>query len=180
MSHPAQRPVEKPSQGVRRVPSHLEILINPLYLFRSAGPRLPARVLSDSKLRGAFRRLRVWALGYVLSSALLVAAAVTIPLSEDDGGRLGIVLRSAGMAVVALVIFWLASMSQRGSRNAFRYLRVLACLESVGFVVVSLVIPGDPTEIKIAKAVIGVLAIGTAVASLSPTIGRAFKAPTDQ
>jgi len=180
MSYPGQPPVRTPDQGARRVPSHLEILINPLFLFRSAGRRLPARLLSDPKLKSAFRRLRIWALGYVLSSVLLVAAAVTIPLSDDDGGRIGIVLRSAGMAVVALVIFGLATMTQHGSRNAFRYIRVLACLESIGFVVVSLVIPGDPTEIKIAKAVIGVLAIGTAVASLSPTIGRAFKVPTDQ
>jgi hypothetical protein len=129
---------------------------------------VPEHRLRQQETRRAFQTLRRWALTYLATSVLALAAA--FPLTESIGAW----IRSAVVMLIAAVINVLVARSEEGHRRAYRILRVFAYLESLGFVVVALIVPGYPLWLRITQAVIGVFAVGTAVATSNIHLRRTF------
>lgn len=166
----------------RRSSPLLQLLGNPFWMLHSADGEnaagaAPAHLLRQPMVRRAFWRLKTAAFAYSLGGMAVLIMALLVPFGEDNASRLGVVIRAACVVLVAVVILVLSFVAARGSRSAYHYLRVFACLESFGIVVVSMVIPGDPVTLHVAKLVVGVLAILTAVTSFSPQIRRALMKP---
>lgn len=135
--------------------------------FLSSGQgTVPEHRLRQPDTRRAFHRLRRWALAYLATSMLALVAAF--------GTDVGVWIRCAVVVLIAAVVNLLLARAERGHRRAFRVLRVFAYLESLGFVAVALVVPGYPLWLRIAQAVIGVFAVGTAVATGDARLRRTF------
>ena len=136
---------------------------------------VPGHRLRQPDTRRGFRRLRRWALAYLATSVLALAAAFVV-LADDTGGAvIGVWIRCAVVVLIAAVVNVLLARAERGHRRAFGVLRVFAYLESLGFVMVALVVPGYPPWLRIAQAVIGVFALGTAVATGDARLRRTFE-----
>ena len=138
------------------------------------GGTVPEQRLRQPDTRQAFRTLRRWALAYLATSVLALIASFVLLIEDADGGVIGVWIRCAVVVLIAAVITVLLTRAERGHRRAYRVLRVFAYLESLGFVVVALVVPGYPPWLRIAQAVIGVFAVGTAVATTDGRLRRAF------
>lgn len=130
---------------------------------------VPEHRLRQPDTRRTFHRLRRWALAYLATSVLALAATFVMPV-----GDIGVWIRCAVVVLIAAVITVLVARAERGHRRAYRVLRVFAYLESLGFVVVALVVPGYPPWLRITQAVIGVFAVGTALATTDGRLRRAF------
>lgn len=147
------------------------------FLPMGRGTDVPEHQLRQPDTRRAFRRLRRWALAYLAASVLALAAAFVV-LADETGGAggalVGVWIRCAVVVLIAAVITVLVARAERGHRRAYRVLRVFAYLESLGFIVVALVVPGYPPWLRITQAVIGVFAVGTALATSDGRLRRAF------
>jgi hypothetical protein len=133
------------------------------------GGTVPDHRLRQPDTRRAFHTLRRWALAYLSASMLTLIASFV-----EDGGAIGVWIRCAVVVLIAAVINVLLARAERGHRRAYRVLRVFAYLESLGFIVVALIVPGYPPWLRIAQAVIGVFAVGTAVATTDARLRRTF------
>lgn len=136
---------------------------------------VPEHRLRQPDTRRAFHRLRRWALAYLATSVLALATAFVVLSDETGGAVIGVWIRCAVVVLIAAVINVLVARAERGHRRAYRVLRVFAYLESLGFVVVALVVPGYPPWLRITQAVIGVFAVGTALATSDGRLRRAFR-----
>jgi hypothetical protein len=130
---------------------------------------VPEHRLRQPDTRQAFHTLRKWALAYLSTSVLALTAAFVMLV-----GDIGVWIRCAVVVLIAAVINVLVARAEHGHRRAYQVLRVFAYLESLGFVVVALVVPGYPPWLRITQAVIGVFAVGTAIATSDGRLRRAF------
>lgn len=138
-----------------------------LSIFQSGGTagKVPAERLQQPEVRRAFRHLRLWALAYLAASGLALVAAFVVPHGGSVGSAIGVWIRCGVVTLIAGIIYVLAIRAQGGRQRAFRVLRVFVWLESIGFILVALIVPGYPLWLRIVTAVIGLLALGTALAS---------------
>lgn len=139
-----------------------------------AAGKVPAQRRQQPEARRAFRTLKAWSLAYLGVSVLVLAASVVVLQDADLGSAVGSWIRCGVVALIAAVIYALAVRAQGGQRRSYRVLRVFAWLESIGFLVVAVAVPGYPLWLRVASLVVGVFAIGTAVASGNRTIRAVF------
>lgn len=144
------------------------------FLPTGPGGTVPEHRLRTPDTRQAFHTLRRWALAYLSASVLALVASVVVLVEDVDGGVIGVWIRCAVVVLIAAVITVLLARAERGHRRAYRVLRVFAYLESLGFLVAALIVPGYPPWLRIAQAVIGVFAVGTAVSTTDVRLRRTF------
>ncbi|MFC4243200.1 hypothetical protein ACFOYW_07425 [Gryllotalpicola reticulitermitis] len=153
-------------------------LFNPLSIFklfrRGTGGTVPEQRMQAPEVRRAFRTLRGWALTYLITAALALVASFVIP-HASTGGTIGVWIRCGVVVLISAIIYALSLRAQRGHRSSYRTLRVFAWLESIGCILVALIVPGYPIWLRAATIVIGVFAVGTAVTAGSRRIRRAFE-----
>lgn len=140
---------------------------------RGATGTVPTDRLRQPDIRRAFGVLKVWAMAYLVASVLTLAAVFVVP-HGDTGEFAGVWIRCAVVVLIAGIIAVLAVRSEHGHRRAYRILRVFVYLESLGFILVALIVPGYPLWLRIAQGVIGLFAVGTAVATGNGPLRRAF------
>lgn len=147
-------------------------------IFEPAGAgtagKVPAERLQRPEVRRAFRVLKVWALAYLAASTLELVTAFAVPYDGSTGSAIGVWIRCSVVTLIAAVIYALAIVAQGGRRRAHRALRVFAWLESVGFILVALIVPGYPLWLRLTTLVVGVFAIGTAIAAGNRQLREAF------
>lgn len=145
-----------------------------LFGIGSDAGKVSADRLIQPAVRRAFRAVRVWAFVYLMASAIALIAAFLVPHGADGGSFIGTWVRCAVVALVAAVINVLAVAAQRGGRRSYGILRVFVWLESLGCVLVVLIVPNYPLWLRLATVVIGVFAVGTAVATSNHHLRGAF------
>lgn len=130
------------------------------------GPRpapVPEEVLGRPRNRAALHRTALLTGGYLLLSALTLAAVVVL---RDDSALVddAVWVRSCAVLLSALVTFVCARRAARGSRPAFRRLRILSTAMTVAIVVI-LAVPGSfPLWMKLDQAACGLLLAGVVLA----------------
>lgn len=139
-----------------------------------AAGKVPAQRLQQPEVHRAFRTLKSWSLAYLGVSVLVLAASFVVLQDASLGSAVGAWIRCGVVAVIAGIIYGLVVSAKRGQRRSYRILRVFAWLESLGFLVVAVVVPGYPLWLRITSLVVGVFAVATAVASGNRHIRAAF------
>ncbi|WP_033291771.1 hypothetical protein [Amycolatopsis jejuensis] len=148
------------------------ILGNHLFTRDGGTGSVPHRNLQQPHVRKAFRVLKGWNLAYLATSVLALIASFVLP--EPGGSAIGVWIRCGVVTLIAALIYFLTTRAGKGDRRAYRTLTVVAYLESIGFLVVALIVPGYPLWLRAAQIVVGVFAIGTALATSNRQLRQAF------
>ncbi|MBL7486965.1 hypothetical protein I6A60_34260 [Frankia sp. AgB1.9] len=130
----------------------------------AAAPRQPVADdrfdrFDDQRTRSALRAVRLLTGGYLTLSVLTMAAVVL--LRGHPSLVTGAVwTRTTIVTVSALLTFAFAAGTARGSRGAFRRLRIVSTVMVIAIVVI-VAIPGDfPMWLKIEQGACGLLLLG--------------------
>ena len=134
----------------------------------SATPVRPAAIadaeLNHPRTRTAFRTMKRLVGGYLAISVLTLLAIV---LMRNDAGAVNSAVWVRGIIVVvsAAVTFILTVRAARGSRPAYRRLRIISAVMVVAIAVI-IALPGTfPVWMKIEQAVCGLALLGVAMAA---------------
>jgi hypothetical protein len=122
----------------------------------------PSAALDRPRTAAAFRKIKLLAGGYLGISALAVVAIV---LLRHHPAEVNSAVWTHGILVAAsaLVVFGLAARAARGSRGAYRRLRISSAVIVVAIAVI-IALPGSfPLWMKAEQGVAGLLMIGVAV-----------------
>lgn len=126
------------------------------------GTSTPPAVLGRPRASAAFRKVKLLVGGYLGISALAVVAIV---LLRHHPAEVNSAVWTHGILVAAsaLVIFAIARRAARGSRSAYRRLRI-ASVAVVAAIAVIIALPGSfPLWMKAEQGVAGLFMIGVAV-----------------
>lgn len=119
----------------------------------------PVTGLQEANSRKALRLVRALLVGYLAVSVLTLAVVV---LLRDDASVVNPAVWIRGTIVAASSVLTLAfaAATARGSRGAYRRLRVITTVMPVAIVVI-IALPGTfPLWMKVEQAVCGVLLLG--------------------
>ena len=122
----------------------------------------PAAALDQPRTAAAFRKIKLLVGGYLGISALAVVAIV---LLRHHSAEVNSAVWTHGIIVAAsaLVAFAITVRAARGSRGAYRRLRVISAVVVVAIAVI-IALPGSfPLWMKAEQGVAGLLMIGVAV-----------------
>ena len=118
----------------------------------------PSAALDHPRTTAAFRKVKLLSGGYLGISALAVVAIVLLRHHQAEVNS-AVWTHGILVAASALVTFGLAVRAARGSRGAFRRLRIGSPV-----IVVAIALPGSfPLWMKAEQGVAGLLMIGVAV-----------------
>jgi heme/copper-type cytochrome/quinol oxidase subunit 4 len=109
-----------------------------------------------------FRRIRLWVLGYVVISVVTLAAIVVL---RHNSAAVNPAVWTRGIIVVASACVTLACAirAARGSRGAYRRLRLISALMVVAIVVI-IALPGSfPTWMKVDQGACGLVLLRVAM-----------------
>jgi hypothetical protein len=130
----------------------------------------------DPRSLSAFRTVRLLVGGYL---GLSVLTLVAIVLMRHDASAVNDAVWTRGTIVVisALVMFSCVGRAARGSRGAYRRLRVLSAVMVVAIVVI-IALPGTfPLWMKIEQGVCGVVLIGVVTVVNGAPVRSRFATP---
>jgi hypothetical protein len=123
----------------------------------------------------AFRKIKLLVGGYL---AISVLAVVAIVLMRHHSAEVNSAVWTHGLAVAgsALVAFAVAVLASRGSRSAYRRLRIMSVVV-VAAIAVIIALPGSfPLWMKAEQGVAGLLMIGVAVLANGSQLRSLFAA----
>ena len=125
----------------------------------------------------AFRRIRLLVGGYLAVGVLTLAAAAVLSRTDSSAVNAAVWIRGTFVAGGALVMFLCAHRAARGSRGAYRRLRVLSAV-TVAAIVAVIMLPGTfPLWMKADQAVCGLLVAATVAAANSRGVRQLFSCP---
>lgn len=122
---------------------------------------VPIESLNHPRTLAAFRRIRLLVAGYV---AVSVATLLAIVVLRNDAAEVNSAVWTRGVIVVltALLLARFTSLAARGSRPAYRRLRIISTVTVVAITVI-IALPGTfPAWMKIEQGVCGIIMLAVA------------------
>jgi hypothetical protein len=119
-----------------------------------------------------------------LFAATLVLSIATLGAAAVSNADAAVWVRGGIVTLIAAVLLTLARRAFRGSRAAYRRMRLMTTIAPVGvLVIVALPHDGFPAWMKAEQAVVGVLLLVTAIMVSRTTVRQAYRRtapPTEQ
>jgi hypothetical protein len=149
----------------------------------SAGPTVtgPAAVrapgLGHPHAVRAFHRIRLLLGGYLAAGVLTLAAAAVLSRTDSSAVNAAVWIRGTFVAAGALVMFLCAGRAARGSRGAYRRLRILSAV-TVAAIVAVVSLPGTfPLWMKADQVACGLVLVAIVAVTNSRAVRALFDCP---
>jgi hypothetical protein len=109
-----------------------------------------------------------------LFAAVLILSLITLGIAATVGGTSAVWIRGSIVAVIGALLIVFAGRSYRGSRGAYRRMRLMTTVAPVAILVI-IAIPHDgfPTWMKIEQALVGILMAAAATMLARKSLRRA-------